>query len=293
MVNITTLTEKILEHIVHYNWYSKKYVSQNNPVVIGGCARSGTSLLRVMVDSHPNIYCGPETGLLYLKTLSSKKIYGLSQKFDIPGKQIRRLKEQTSSYIQFIESFFTLLRELAGKPRWGDKSPANVLHLDRIFRYFPNSQFIHMIRDGRDTACSLKTFPRYKMLSGKRVERDTNNPLDQCIRRWVSNVREGIRWRGDPRYIEVKYEDLIQNDEKTLRKVFNFLNEPWEQQVIKYYEDSHDEEKMIQNPGASKPIYKTAQNRWKKEFTSEDKKLFKKLAGDLLIELKYEENKDW
>jgi hypothetical protein len=293
MVTFTTLPEKIWEYIVNYNWYSKKYVSQNNPVVIGGCARSGTSLLRVMIDSHPNIYCGPETGLLYLKTLSSKKILGLSKKFNIPEKQIQRLKKQTSSYIQFIESFFTLLRELEGKPRWGEKSPANILHLDRIYQHFPNSQFIHIIRDGRDTASSLKRFPRYKMLNDKRVELDTNNPLDHCIRRWVRDVREGLRWRGDPRYIEVKYEELIQNEEKTLRKIFRFLNEPWKQEVLKYYTSPHDDEKMIQNPGATKPIYKTSQNRWKKEFTKEDKKLFKKLAGDLLIELKYEENKDW
>jgi hypothetical protein len=50
---------------------------------------------------------------------------------------------------------------------------------------------------------------------------------------------------------------------------------------------------MVQNPGAVKPIYKTAYNRWKKEFSKEDKILFKELGGDLLIELGYEENKDW
>jgi hypothetical protein len=93
----------------------------------------------------------------------------------------------------------------------------------------------------------------------------------------------------------VKYENLIVDTENILRKVLNLLEEPWTNQVLTYYEkrNSRRDRKVIQNPGINAPIYTTSYSRWKKEFNVEDKILFKKLAGDLLIKLGYEENNDW
>jgi len=296
MAKIASLLERLWVKTIKAGWYRTDHVSEETPVVIGGCARSGTTLMRVMIDTHPNIYCGPETGLLYLRTLTQRKIRKLSRKLEVPEETLRAMMRDTPSYFSFVETLFDHLRERAGKPRWGDKSPQNVLHLDRILRHFPEARFIHMIRDGRDTACSLRTFPRYRMVDGKRMELDTDNPLDQCIKRWVHDVEAGMRYRGDPRYIEVKYEDLIESDEEILMRVFEFLDEPWDERVTKYYQidsPSRDEDKMPQNPGATKPIYRTAHGRWRNEFTEEDKRVFKALAGDLLVKLGYEEDDSW
>jgi hypothetical protein len=296
MAKIASLLERLWEKTVRAGWYRKDYVSEENPVVIGGCARSGTTLMRVMIDTHPDIYCGPETALLYLRTLTRRKIRKLSKKLEIPEEELKAMIRDTGSYFSFVESLFDYLRERAGKPRWGDKSPQNVLHLDRMFHHFPEARFIHMIRDGRDTACSLRTFPRYKMLDSKRIELDTNNPLDQCIRRWVHDVEAGMRYRGDHRYFEVKYEDLIESDKETLIRVFGFLGEPWDESVTKYYQiesPGRSMDKMPQNPGATQPIYRTAYGRWRNEFTEEDKSVFKAIAGKLLVKLGYEEDDDW
>jgi protein-tyrosine sulfotransferase len=296
MAKIKGLLERLWEKTIRAGWYRADHVSEENPVVIGGCARSGTTLMRVMIDTHPNIYCGPETGLLYLRTLTRRKIRNLSRKLEIPEEDLRAMARGTDSYLSFVETLFDHLRKKAGKPRWGDKSPQNVLHLDRIFRRFPDARFIHMIRDGRDTACSLRTFPRYRMVDGRRVELDTSKPLDQCVRRWVHDVEEGMRYRGDPRYFEVKYEDLVESDEMTLIRVFEFLGEPWDERVTKYYDmksPGRSGDKMPQNPGATQPIYRTARGRWRNEFTEEDKQMFKALAGDLLVTLGYEENNNW
>ncbi|MCK4582902.1 hypothetical protein KAU18_06255, partial [Candidatus Bathyarchaeota archaeon] len=83
---------------------------------------------------------------------------------------------------------------------------------------------------------------------------------------------------------------------ETLTRVFDFLGEPWDEQVTKYYEiesPGRSMDKMPQNPGATKPIYRSAHGRWRNEFTEEDKRLFKATAGDLLITLGYEEDNDW
>jgi hypothetical protein len=295
MTRVRNLAGKLWEKTVNRTWYSRDYISNDIPIIIGGCARSGTTLMMEMVNSHPNIYCAMESGLLYQKTITSSKMRKLSKKFEIPFVELIELRRESFSHFQFIERFFNLLRERDGKDRWGEKSPMNVLHIERIFHHFPNSKFIHVIRDGRDTACSLKIFPKYRIVNGKRYERDTLNPLDQCIMRWVRDVSAGISWREDPRYLEVKYENLIVNTENTLREVFKLLNEPWEDQVLEYYKkrDSRRKSRIVQNPGVNTPIYTTSFNRWKKEFNEDDEILFKELAGDLLIKLGYEENNDW
>lgn len=294
--SLNILLEHLIEKIINYSWYNQRFISDSNPVVIGGCARSGTTLIRVMLDSHRNIYCGPETGLLYTKTLNDTKLKKISRQLDIHYDELIQMKKDSISNIAFIEKIFIKLQQDAGKKRWGEKSPMNVLHLDRIFKYFPKTRFIHMIRDGRDTSCSLKHFPKTKVIDGEVIQLNTNNPLDECIQRWVHDVRIGMAWRGDPRYFEVKYEDLISNPESTIRNVLKFINEPWDQNVLNYHQVksvTRSKEKIPQNISAQKPIYKSAYGRWKKEFNEEDKKLFKQIAGDLLIELDYEKDNDW
>ena len=294
--SFTILLEHLLEKTFNYSWYNDRYISDSNPVIIGGCARSGTTLIRVMLDSHKNIYCGPETGLLYTKTINDNKIRNISRQLDIPYDVLVRMKKESKSNIQFIENIFKKLQQDTQKTRWGEKSPMNVLHINRIFKYFPNARFVHMIRDGRDTACSLKHFPNTRVVEGEVIKLDTNNPLNECIQRWVHDVRKGIEWRRDPRYMEVKYEDLVSEPEKTIREVLDFLNEPWDENVLNYHQiqsSSRSKEKIPQNISAQKPIYKSAYGRWKNEFTEEDKTLFKNLAGDLLIELGYEKDNDW
>lgn len=293
MLNIL---DKIWQQTVKRSWYTRQYVSNENPVIIGGCARSGTTLIRVMLDSHPNIYCGPESGLLYFKTLTSKRIRRLSQVFEVEDADIRFLVNKSDSFRRFIEDFFTALMERARKPRWADKTPQNILHIERIFSIFPESRFIHMIRDGRDVACSLRTFPRFKMVEGERVELNTRNPLEDCIKRWVHDVSEGMKWRGDSRYHEVRYESIVDASEETAKGVLKFLDEPWNENVTHFYKvqsESREDTKIVQNPGATQPIYSSAYGRWRREFSEEDKELFKSLAGDLLIELGYESSSEW
>lgn len=249
--------------------------------------------MRVMLDTHPNIFCGPETSLMYRKTLPYRKIIRISKELGLTESDVNGLINNSGSYFEFVEMYFTHLQNLDGKKRWGEKSPVNVRHLDRIFKHFPNAFFIHMIRDGRDTVSSLRTFPKYRIVDGERVETNIINPIEDCIDRWVSDVSKGMEWRGDPRYIEVKYEDLIDESEKTLQTLFNFIGEPWDVSVSKYYDIDKSSRNEAQNPGVSKPIYKSAHGRWKQDFTPEDVELFKSKANDLMVMLGYVTDANW
>ena len=176
-------------------WRRQPYVSDSSPIVVGGCARSGTTLMRVILDSHPNICCGPESNLFYpgrrgLETLASR--------FDLPLDLLRGILKESHSQAQFIDMFFAEYSSVTGKPKWAEKSPRNILVLDYIFEHFPKARFIHMIRDGRDTVCSLRTIPRREVVDGKLVDINTRNPLGPCIKRWLRDVRAGQAYRGDP-----------------------------------------------------------------------------------------------
>lgn len=289
--------ESVWDRVVNSSWYDGDYISQKSPIIIGGCARSGTTLMRVMLDTHPSIYCGPECNIFTpVRIRTTKRMRDLSWIFDVPVPKIRSLLKESRCLSEFIEKFFNHLCGIHKKNRWGEKTPTNVLHLDYIFRHFPRAKFIHMIRDGRDVACSLKHFPKRKVVEGRVIPVETNNPLEKCINRWVHDVNVGRQWQGDPRYIEVKYEDLVTNTEEPLRRLFDFLGEPYHEQVLRYYEiegASRDASKFPQNVEATKPIYKQAMGRWSNEFTEDDKRMFKRIGGDLLIQLGYEENEEW
>jgi hypothetical protein len=220
----------------------------------------------------------------------------LAEIFDIPRDEITRFIDESRCVSEFIEIFFKNLGESQGKIRWGEKTPKNVLHLDYIFKHFPNTKFIHMIRDGRDVACSLRHFPKRRIENGKIIPLNTANPLDECIERWVHDVTIGRNWQGHSGYAELKYEDLVFKTEESLIKLFSFLEEPYDERVLTYYEvngPTRDVQKFPQNIEATKPMFDSAIGRWNDEFTDQDKKLFKGIGGDLLIELGYEEDDSW
>jgi hypothetical protein len=289
--------DRLWDGLFNQPWYDKGYVSKDDPVIIGGCARSGTTLMRVILDSHPHIYCGPESYLLVSNRIKTKEAREkLSSRFDVSINEIDTFVASSRSLSEFIERFFRHLAGVNGKKRWGEKTPTNIRRLDYIFRHFPNVKVIHMIRDGRDNVCSLRHHPSRKIVDGKVIPLDTDNPIEECIERWVKDVSLGRRYLGDPRYIEVRYEDLVMDQRGTLESILGFLGESWDDTLMNHYNvkgSGRDIEKFPQNIEATKPVYTKAIGRWRKELTGEEIKLFKEKAGELLKELEYVENVEW
>jgi protein-tyrosine sulfotransferase len=270
------------------------YVSTTPGIVIGGCGRSGTTLLRVMVDSHRRICCGPESALFYRLAIDPVK---LSHGFDLPAAQLTELMRRSRSRAQFIDLFFQAYSAAVGKPRWADKTPRNIEALDFIFKSFPQARFIHVIRDGRDVACSLRTHPRYKKSKdGQIIPLNTWKPIAQGIERWRMAIRAGQPYRKDPRYMEVRYEELVLNPRPVLEKVLAFVEEPWDENMLAYHEQhtpAREIAKFPQNPEAVEPIKTDAIGRWQRDLTSEDKEIFKHVAGEVLMELEYVADNNW
>ena len=126
------------------------------PIVLGGCGRSGTTLLRMMLDSHRRICCGPESSLFRRRALDPE---ALADRFGFPREAVRAIYEASRSRPAFIEGFAALCMQQAGKQRWAEKTPRNISRIGEVFRWFPEARFIHVLRDGRDVACSLQDTP--------------------------------------------------------------------------------------------------------------------------------------
>jgi hypothetical protein len=157
-------------------------------------------------------------------------------------------------------------------------------------------QVLARIRDGRDVACSLRTHPRHKIVNDQLVPLNTRNPWELGVLRWVEDVRAGLAFRADPRYREIRYEDLVAGPEPTLRSLFEFIGEPWHDRVLNFHAElgsSRDVRKFPQNPEATRPLYSDAVGKWRTEMTRAEADFFKAHAGSLLIELGYEADNSW
>ena len=88
----------------------------------------------------------------------------------------------------------------------------------RDFPLFPAARFVHVLRDGRDVACSLRTHPRHKVVDGELVPTGIRKPIAGCARRWVRDIESSRRWWGDPRFMTVRYEDLVAEPETGARR---------------------------------------------------------------------------
>jgi len=200
---------------------------QNQPIFIVGSPRSGTTLLRLILDSHPNISSGPETNFLPC------------MKEPLVDENWRRIKnfgfDKSYWHNKVAEYFSSFQMEYArkrGKKRWAEKSPLYTLHLDFINTLFPNCQIIHIIRDGRDVVASFrKRWDYIRAIKG--------------VKTWQKHVklaRDFGRTISTDRYIELRYEDLVMQPENTMQILLEFLHEPWDPGILRYHEFPHDGE---------------------------------------------------
>lgn len=195
------------------------------PIFVVGCHRSGTTLLRLLLDSHPNISCGPETGFLTdFARITRDPMWPHLQQYGFPKEYWHR------KVAELFDSFQSDYARGRGKVRWAEKTPNYALHLDYINELFPTCQVIHIIRDGRDVVASH--LDRWGYLSAVKATRKWPLYIDRTR-------RAGARLPAH-RYQEIRYEDLVDDTEAIMRKLLDFLGEPWDEGVLQYDQKPHD-----------------------------------------------------
>lgn len=263
------------------------------PIFIGGAGRSGTTLLRVILDSHSQIACGPE---LKVSTTIAATWYNFQTKFkQVLNEYYLDENDINKIFADMIKSLLEKYRQKENKPRIAEKSPNNVMIFSHLHNIFPESPLIHVVRDGRDVITSLLTMDWIDP-NGNPVAYTKDIKL--AAQYWHDTVRTGINFKNysesnSNSYHQLKYEDLVKAPEETLRTLFNFLDESFEDQVLSFHEKNRNLANESSASQVNKKLYSSSMGRWKRDLSKEQIGIIKPIISDLLIELGYEKTKDW
>lgn len=283
---------------------------KTSPIFIIGCDRSGTTLLRLMLNQSSVLYIPPETKFL-IPLEDNQEVYGdfsqaYQRYFFIRDLQTNRATAKTFSLQALditVEEAETALAEAAptnfygasrailqaaavkkGKSRWGDKTPHQVQDVEALAKAYPDAQFIHVIRDGRDAALSIR---QAGWLNGHMLT---------IAHYWREQVSAGIKAgksldNSSARYYEVYYEQLLQQPEVILKDLCNWLGLEYTPQMLEYYRDANTQlrpEHLNLFALNQKPLDASRAYAWKHKMSQADRADFESVAGDLLQELGYE-----
>lgn len=277
--------------------------STNRPFFIVGVHRSGTTLLRYMLSSHSRIYIPPESDFIpnfflhkptaelserriadILHTVFSKyRFVGEWQGDPLNARALaREMPEPTPAAL--LDALYREYARQNGAERWGDKTPIYASYLDLIHQIFPQAQFVHIIRDGRDAALSM--LEKYE-------QDELHVDVFFAARNWVRRIRKaqasGARL-GTDLYYELRYESLVQDPERELRAVCAFLGETFEPGMLAHHRlalerippDSHFFN-SVRNPTTRQRV-----GRWREALSPADQRLVQHVERKLLTELGYE-----
>lgn len=278
---------------------------------ICGAGRSGTTLLRLMVDAHADVAIPSESH--FVPDLIRRCLAGPVNADDLTalitesnrwedfhldaaelGARIAAISPLRGGDV--IRAFFRLYAEGQGKRRWGDKTPGYAESMPIIERTLPEARFVHVIRDGRDVALSI-------------LARDWGpDTVEKAARRWkrrIVHARRGAKRVSH--YMELRYEDLITDTEHELRRVCDHLELEFDPAMLAYHERAErrlaEKARAVTRAGggttsaearieshklASEPPKTEHLARWKREMSAEDVAKFEGIAGDLLTDCGYE-----
>jgi len=270
------------------------------PFVVG-CVRSGTTMLRAMLDSHSALAVTPESyfvapalaraanwertggidGDAFLRAMAADPSFS---EWQLPVDEVREHwrgcpPADVPAALRDLYGRYALAR---GKPRAGDKTPAHVIDIELLARSFPEARFLHIVRDGRNVVPSV-----LDMHFGP----DRFGAAALFWRDRVSRGRAGGRRIGPDRYREIRYEDLVGDPEPVLRDVCEFFALDYEPAMLEYHARADEVLDGLRYThhvqGIRRPPSQTGRD-WRTTMPPRDVQLFEALAGDLLDELGYE-----
>lgn len=285
------------------------------PVIVGA-PRSGTTLFRFMLDAHSRMAIPPETGFLpalaalrkeapdsidaFMATVSRTPVdMPTWPDFMLDAAELRgRVAAlDTFNLSEATRCFYELYAARFKKSRYGEKSPLYCHTMPAIESLLPEAAFIHVIRDGRDVALSLR-----------RMWFSPGNDIKTLAGYWQSCVQAARFSRSRVRrYLEIRYEDLILDTRRVLQEACAYLDLPYEASMEDYYLGTGQrllehqgrqhsdgsvwltqEKRLSQQKLCTQPPQSSRAGNWKKEMTPEEVKEFQIVAGELLHELGYD-----
>lgn len=274
-----------LERLRQRRWRLAAHHSGERHIILGGAPRSGTTLLRKLLDRHPQVRAGAETKLFVPAAFN---LEWLSQAYAIPLTELRRMREEAPSQGAFIDAFAARVRADAAKPRWAEKTPQNIRSLDWIAPRWPRAAFVHVIRDGRDVICSMRQHPDWRWVGGAWQKVLVPRSLEWYAKRWLADTASGMAWRDDERYLEVRYEALVADPLATLRALCDAIglvaDAGWLAEVTRRQGADGGQDERPDYEGA---VSGASVGRWRDDLSANEREVVERLCGPRLRELGY------
>ena len=204
-----------------------------SPIFIVGHPRSGTTLLEQILVSHPNISAGDE--LVFIRDIIQKTKEDIGTEKGYPV-CLDKLSESNSDELigKWRRYYLQRAKELGvgekGKNRFTDKMPLNLTNLPMIRMIFPDAPIIHIVRHPMDSCLS-------SMFSGFAHGHEWCNDIVDAARYYkemtafVTHLKKNMKMN----YLEVRYEDLVDDQEFWSRKAIDFVDEPWDDNCLQFH----------------------------------------------------------
>lgn len=277
-------------------------------VFILGNPRSGTSLLRLMLNSHPAIAAPPESGFLHWwypkykywnaeDSQSTEKVLCFIDDI-LTSKKIETWCIDKNKLVEFIHERKPLSYSELGSLVyifWAmtnrkspyvivDKNNYYIHHLNDLISIWPDAKFIFLIRDGRDVACSYLDIEKLETTSPyKPVLPTTIKTIAEEWQRNNSNIYEFLNTLPKERWRMIKYEDIVMNTRIALIELVSFLNLEFSEQMLLYYLANNEpastmdwKKKTLEKPDVLNI------GRYKSRLKPDDVELFNRIASPML-----------
>lgn len=273
-------------------------IQTNRPIFIVGAPRSGTTLLQYMLRSHPAISLPTGESHFIVPLYRKQGEFGDLSREENIRRVLEAMEAQSAEFLHtdlhgLRFDTATLARELAergchsmrdvisglfamnasgeSKRRWGDKTPYYVLHIPKLLEWWPDAQIIHIVRDGRDVALSM---------FARRHDFRTYN-VYHAAKQWEQYVATGQGFGeklASAQYLELRYEDMLNDQASALRRICDFLGEAYSDDLLEFRKAGV----AGKTPLLQKPVQKDNQDKWKTELPPWQIRVFESATADTL-----------
>lgn len=218
------------------------------PLFIVGCFRSGTTLLRLILNANSRITISDEARYIprYINSGRKRATYNKSEVRALCEKIIRQLKRQrwaavpdisvlldyfpngSLSYNEIVETINSFPHKVPSDGYWGDNTPMYIEHWEQLKDQFPDARFINMVRDPRDVIASTKS-----------IAFNFGFSTYTAARIWEYRLRCSVAMREQlpsADYFEVRYEELVREPERIVSELCEFLGVEYEADMLRFNE---------------------------------------------------------
>lgn len=274
----------------------------DKPLMIIGCGRSGSTLLRAMLMSGQDIAIPPESYVwgavarrfMFWRFLSWERLcdkvldkFVTFQEFHTWGMDATPLYQRAYDLPETKRDLYNIINLLytayaaqsdQGMTRWGDKTPLNTRSLSEISRIVPHAQYVHLVRDPRAVALSY-----VRAAQGNKMIKEAT--IEDAAQRWVCAERSIAAFKQQlnaQNYLQVRFEDLLTRPQETLRGVCDFLSLTYSDEMVERDKSAvlglGDVELYKHHDRALREIDPERVNEWSKHISVAQQKSIEKIT---------------